>query len=285
MKTLRNIVVILFLGMLLVSCEETLVAEFEPQLVLEGYLYANELMDSIVIRQTVAITSSDSIVYVPNAIVTFSFDGQDIRLIEKPDLPGRYFPPSPILIEPNKTYGIRVEALGKVATSETTVPQPIRIDSVKIENRRLSINGIDTVDYPKDRNELSRQGVCLWWSRSSNALGYGIEAVTFDTTAEVIDMDPTDDNLPDSNSMGRYRFFIVGNSEQVVWRQFRRYGVNTVRALALDRNLQDFALGLYFTGSQFDNNTLHVNGGLGVFGSAARASTQVYMRKTMKDPD
>lgn len=285
MKTIRNIIAVLFLGMTLASCEETLVAEFEPQIVLEGYLYANEPMDSIVIRQTLAITSSDSIVYVPNAIVTFSFDDQDIRLIEKQDLPGRYFPPSPIVIEASKTYRIRVEALGQVATSETTVPLPIRLDSAKIEDRWLSITEIDTVDYPKDRDELSRQGVRLWWSKSQTAKGYGLEAVTFDSTAEIIDMDPEDDNFPDSNALGRYRFFILSNSEQILWRQFRRYGVNTIRALALDRNLQDFALGLYLTGSQFDNNTLHVDGGLGVFGSAARASMQVYMKKTQQEPD
>jgi hypothetical protein len=263
------------------SCEQTVDATFSPQLVIEGYLYANEPLDSIVVRRTIEITQGDSIAYVEGAIVTLSSPDKDYLLIERPNMPGRYHPQEPVMILPGVTYKLRVEGMGQVATSETTVPAPIHLDSAKIDQRPLSLNGLDTIDYPSSRDELSKPGVRLWWSKSATAKGYGMEAVTFDTTAEIIDFDPQDNNLPDSVSMGRYRFFILSQSEQIVWRQFRRYGENTVRALALDRNLQDFALGLYLTQSQFDNNTLHVNGGLGVFGSAARASMRVYARRTI----
>lgn len=272
---------LLIAGLSIASCEQTVDATFSPQLVIEGYLYANEPLDSIVVRRTIEITQGDSIAYVEGARVTLSSPEKEYVLLERAEAPGRYHPQEPVMILPGLTYKLRVEGLGQVATSETTVPEPIRLDSAKIDQRPLSLTGVDTVDYPSSREELSKPGVRLWWTRSATAKGYGLEAVTFDSTAEIIDFDPTDDNLPDSVSMGRYRFFILSTTEQIVWRQFRRYGVNTVRALALDRNLQDFALGLYLTRSQFDNNTLHVNGGLGVFGSAARASMRVYIRRTI----
>jgi hypothetical protein len=274
---MNKILLLLLAALSLASCEETLNSDFTPQLVLEGYLYANEPLDSVVIRRTLEITETDSLQFVQGATVTLSYDDQNIRLIERPEFPGAYFPPSPLTIEPRKTYRIRVEAMGQVATSETTVPDAIALDSAKIGDRVLNINGVDTIEYPGTREELSKPGVRLWWTRSQSARGYGMEAVTFDSTAEIIDLDPEDDNLPDSNAMGRYRFFILSNSEQILWRQFRRYGENTVRALALDQNLQDF-----LTRSQFDNNTLRVQGGLGVFGSAARASMRVYVRKTLE---
>lgn len=266
----------------LASCEQTTDSQFSPQLVIEGYLYANEPLDSIVVRRTIEITQGDSIAYVEGAIVTLGTPEKEYRLVERPGAPGRYHPQEPVMIHPGGPYTLRVEGLGQVATSETTVPEPIHLDSAKVDRQPLSITGIDTVDYPGTRDELSKPGVHLWWSKSATAVGYGMEAVTFDTTAEIIDFDPNDDNLPDSTSMGRYRFFVLSQSEQISWRQFRRYGQNSVRALALDRNLQDFALGLFLTQSQFDNKTLHVNGGLGVFGSAARASMKVYIRKTLK---
>lgn len=276
------IALLLAVGAALASCEQTVDATFSPQLVIEGYLYANEPLDSIVVRRTIEITQGDSIAYVEGARVVLSSPEKEYELIERTNEPGRYFPQEPFTPQPGVTYKLRVEAMGQVATSETTIPDAIRLDSAKIDKQPLSITGIDTVDYPGSRDELSKPGVRLWWTKSASAKGYALEAVTFDTTAEIIDLSPDDDNLPDSTSMGRYRFFILSQSEQIVWRQFRRYGENTVRALALDRNLQDFALGLFLTQSQFDNNTLHVNGGLGVFGSAARASMKVYIRKTLK---
>lgn len=274
--------ILLLTALGLASCEQTTDTVFSPQLVIEGYLYANEPLDSIVVRRTIEITQGDSIAYVQGAIVTLSSPDKDYVLLERKDAPGRYHPQEDLIPLPGVTYRLRVQAMGQVATSETTIPDPIKLDSAKVGEKPLSIARIDTVDYPGSRDELSKPGVRLWWTRSASAVGYALEAVTFDSTAEIIDLSPDDANLPDSTSMGRYRFFILSQSEQIAWRQFRRYGINTVRALALDRNLQDFALGLYLTQSQFDNNTLHVNGGLGVFGSAARASMRVYIRKTIK---
>ena len=272
---------LLLLGLGLASCEETSDAVFTPQLVIEGYLYANEPLDSIVVRRTLEITQDDSLSFVSGAIVTLTTPEGEMRLVERES--GRYHPEQPVIVQPGGLYKLRVDAMNMTATSETTVPQAISLDSAKLEDRHLSLTGIDTIDYLKSREELNKPCVRLWWTKSMGYAGYALEATSFDTTAEIIDFEPGDDNLPDSISMGRYRFFILSRSEQLTWRQFRRYGVNTVRALALDRNLQDFALGLYLTRSQFDNNTLHVEGGLGVFGSAARASIRVYVRKTIED--
>jgi hypothetical protein len=281
MKAL-TIILLLLAGLAISSCEQTTDTVFSPQLVIEGYLYANEPLDSIVVRRTIEITQTDSIAYVEGANVTITTPDKVYQLVEHTDAPGRYYPQEPLIAQPGVTYKLRVEGIGQFATSETTIPDVIHLDSAKIEDRPLSLTGLDTIDYPSSRDDLVRPGLRLWWSKSATAKSYGLEAVTFDTTAEIIDLSPDDENLPDSTSMGRYRFFILSQTEQIVWRQFRRYGENTVRALALDRNLQDFALGLFLTQSQFDNNTLHVNGGLGVFGSAARASMKVYIRKTIK---
>jgi hypothetical protein len=270
------IIMLLLIGT--ISCEETIDATFTPQIVLEGYLYANEPIDSIVIRRTLDIGESASRSYLPGANVTLGVGDQEYQLVERAGLPGRYFTPTTLFAAPGRTYTLRVEALGQVATSETTVPQPIYLDSARIGDRVLSIDNVDTIDYPKDITELARPGIRLWWSKGELSHGYALEAVSFDTLAQTIDID-IGRELPDSLSMGRYRYFILSESEQILWLQFKRYGLNTVRVLSLDRNMQDFALGVYLTRSQFDNATLRVTGGLGLFGSAARASKQVYLRK------
>lgn len=267
------------LALFIASCDETIDAEFTPQIVVEGYLYANEPIDSIVIRRTLDIGEESRFSYVRGAIVTLSVGDEEYRLVENAEYPGRYFPPVRMWAAPGRTYRIRVQALGQTATSETTIPQPIFLDSAKIGERVLSLDRVDTIDYPKDITELARPGIRMWWTKGQLSSGYGLEAVSFDTTAQVIDLELSHE-APDSLSMGRYRFFILSETEQILWLQFKRYGLNTLRVLSVDRNMQDFVLGIYLSGSQFDNATNHVAGGLGIFGSAARASKEVFLRKT-----
>lgn len=255
---------------------------YTPTLVLQGYIYANEPIDSILVRQTIAIedTSRNSD-FVTGASVQITVDGKSYTLSEKQRVarPGRYTPDETIIAIPGKTYKLTVSAYGSTAWSETTVPEPIQLDSVRVGDRKLSLTAMDTVQFPKDESELNKPGVQLWWTSSKSAAGYSLEAVSFDTTQKLINLDSARNNLPDTVSRGRYRFFIISNTEQLSWLQFKYYGPNTVRALALDHNFQDMILGLYLNGSQFNNNTLHVNGGLGIFGSAARASKEVYLKE------
>ncbi len=261
------------------SCTSVTESTFSPQIVIQGYLYANEPLDSIVIRESIPITGITGNDRVSNAIVTLS-TGDSIYPLHNDSsfVPGaRYRTDYPLVIQPGVTYSLRVEALGQVATATTTVPQLIHLDSVTLNGQRLSLTALDSVTYPKYVDSLGSPGIHLWWSPSLGSAGYGIEAVSLDTNADTI-LDAVSSAVGDSAAMGRYRFFILSTDEQVVWPQFTRYGLNAIRALALDKNYEDYVLGLYLSGSQFNNSTLDVKGGLGVFGSAARASKEVYLR-------
>ncbi len=263
---------------LLASCSPVTETTFSPQIVVQGYLYANEALDSIVVRQTIPIASSTGNDRVSNANVTITIGDSVYQLHENShSVPGRYISNDSIVIQPGATYTLRVEALGQVATASTTVPQAILLDSVKLNNQMLSLTAVDSVTYPTLVDSLQNPGIHLWWSASPGSAGYGIEALSLDTNADTI-LDAVSSALGDSAAMGQYRFFILSTNEQVVWPQFTRYGLNVVRALALDKNYEDFILALNLSGSQFNNSTLDVTGGLGVFGSAARASKKVYLR-------
>jgi len=283
MKQVLLLLAVLGFGFFAAGCEIAEENQFKPMIVLQGFLYANEQIDTISVRKTISIEdTSRASDFVQNAQVEISVDGRTYTLREKNKitLPGRYFLDTPLTAIPGKTYRLTVRAFGEEAWSETTIPYPIQLDSVKIDKQRLALDRIDTILYPKDISELSRPGVHLWWTSSSNAVTYALEAVSFDTTQKLIDLELPGAQPPDSTtSRGRYRFFILSNNEELAWLQYRYYGLNTVRALALDKNYSDLILGIFLTGSQFNNQTLHVNGGLGIFGSAARASKEVYLKK------
>jgi Domain of unknown function (DUF4249) len=268
----------LLLLMAVASCTAVTESTFTPQIVVQGYLYANEPLDSIVVRQTIPIGSSTGNEFVSGAVVTIT-NGDSIYALREHSMfePGRYSSDSIIIIQPGKTYSLRIEALGQIATASTTVPLAIHLDSAKLNTQMLSLTKIDSITYPTLVDSLQSPGIHLWWSSSVGSAGYGLEALSLDTSADTI-LDAVSSALGDSAAMGRYRFFILSTDEQIVWPQFTRYGLNVVRAMALDKNYEDFILALYLSGSQFDNSTLDVSGGLGVFGSAARASKFVYLR-------
>lgn len=270
---------VLVLSILAWSCTNVSESTFSSQIVIQGYLYANEPLDSIVVRQTIPIGSAPATDRIPGALVTLLWNDSSITLKEDPTFSGggRYISSKPMTIQPGVTYSLRVEAIGQVATASTTVPSPIHLDSVKLNEQSLSLTQMDTITYPVTLEGLQSPGIHLWWSASAGAAGYGIEALTLDTTSDYI-FDALSDQLGDSTALGRYRYFIISTNEQVVWPQFTHYGPNVIRALALDKNYEDFILGVYLSGSQFNNSTLDVSGGLGIFGSAARASKEVYLK-------
>ncbi len=269
---------ILFVGLTLFDgCLSVTESTFTPQIVIQGFLYANEPLDSIVVRRTIAIGESTGDDRVHNAIVTLSLDGTIDTLREAAAANGQYLANRTILIQPHKTYALRVSALGQVATAETTVPDSIHLDSVTFRGQKLSLTQMDSIIYPGTVNidSLSSPGIHLYWSASPNSAGYGTEALSLDTSDRIIGRASL---TADTLALARYRFFILSTDEQVVWQQYMYFGPIVIRALALDRNFEDYILGVYLSGSQFNNSTLHVTGGLGVFGSAARASKRVYLK-------
>lgn len=274
----RNLKVTAPLAVLLISaCSPVTETPFSSQIVIQGFLYANEPFDSVVLRQTIPISGTTTNDRISGAAVILSNVDTNYVLHEDTVHSGRYISNGTIIIRPGMAYTLQVHAFGQVVTATTTVPLAIHLDSVKFQGRMLSLTAVDTVPYPVLVDSLYSPGVHLWWSPSPGAAGYGLEALSLDSLADTI-LDPLSNAVGDSGAMGRYHFFIISTDEQVVWPQFTRYGLNVIRALALDKNYEDFILGLYLSGSQFNNNTLDVSGGLGVFGSVARASKEVYLQ-------
>src|SRR5205814_5717973 len=101
------------------GCELSEEAQYTSQLVIEGYIYANEPIDSIIVRRTAVITSDNRLRFEKNAIVTLSVDGGSYSFHARSEAwaTGHYYAHDSIVALPGKTYNLRVEVGQDVATA------------------------------------------------------------------------------------------------------------------------------------------------------------------------
>jgi hypothetical protein len=129
-------------GIFLHSCAPTAVTNVElphsERIVVTGFLVASEGVKGIQVSKTLATldTFSYSRIYIPDAKVTITVDGITtalrLRAPQRSDtLPNgtpaavrSLYEAPELIVQSGKTYALRVEWNGKVATAQTLVPQP-----------------------------------------------------------------------------------------------------------------------------------------------------------------
>src|SRR5688572_32915329 len=97
---------ILPLILMLAACDGAIESEYKEQLVVHGFIYANEPIDSVSLHYTIPYGSltEDSLFAVTDADVRISVDGTEYLLQHGPRK-GRYFlPASEHVVQPGKYY-------------------------------------------------------------------------------------------------------------------------------------------------------------------------------------
>ena len=127
-KNLYILMVSLMIG-IFIGCDKNPTGpEFQKEIVIHGFLWANKYVDTdhaIMVNYTSPIDNSYNIndAAIQDAVVTLKnhSTGEDVQLKTVPHRPGFYFNEE-VLIQPNKTYSIKVETGGKTTSATTTVP-------------------------------------------------------------------------------------------------------------------------------------------------------------------
>lgn len=122
-----NIIIII---LILTSCEEVIDLDLntaEPVFVVEGTIYKDSVC-TVLLSQTTGYFSNEAPVYIDDAIITIS-DGSSSEMLEyKGD--GLYKGNSVLGME-GGTYELEISYEGKIYQAESTMPELIKIDSVK----------------------------------------------------------------------------------------------------------------------------------------------------------
>lgn len=124
---------ILVSAMLLLSCKKVIQIDFNnagQQLVIEGNVTNGGNTQTVKISKSVAITDASNFPAVSGATVTITSNGNIYPLKEAS--PGNYITTG-LRGQANRTYQLNINYNGQVYTATSTMPIPVKLDSLGIE--------------------------------------------------------------------------------------------------------------------------------------------------------
>lgn len=280
------IILISLLAMFVISCEDSAVREYKPEVVVEAYLIVDKPISEIrlLMAQPLFQKYDEDKYLIKNASVVISGDGQVFPLefnYERKD--GYYYPDTTYLVKENTQYKIEIKLEnGQNITGSTHTPE-------KIEWVRKSPKFLQ---FPKDTIKQTSTDT-INWKKVPNVLYYGINIMCLDT------LNYGKYLIPATNEMNRRTFVLYNRNDErrdrkrlemsfsalmpinhsnVVWNGFRWFGKQLVSIYALDINMVQWGV-FSFNFPMYDNRLSSLKGGKGCFGSASMISDTVFLLK------
>jgi len=209
---------------------------------------------------------------------------------------GRYYPNAPdVLVAPGHTYNLRVTTReGEVLTATTTTPERFIIDnwvlkddtgSNVIRTLRTFLELGDSVYYAPENQLVYSEGLLEARFKDAAVPHYQVGIFSLDWDSDLV-IDPEFLDEEDLADLERYisspPFIGDGGSLRLPWFAIFYAGRYKLKIYALDRNWYDLVRsvpelggGPTFggnTGEGFESPIFHINGGIGLFGSASADS-------------
>ncbi len=268
------------------GCDTPIQSNYTEQLVVDGFIYAGEPIDSIVLHRTTPFGDYyDDLDYaVDSATITITADGVAHTLLPT-GLKGRYdLPISDLVVQGGKTYTLSITAPDRqtsgihTVTATTTVPMPIHysaiVDSLRGQTFIVDTNNLASLVFPVTAGPVDNPNreYLLSVQALDTALADSLSPSTRGHMAtEIPDID--------SNLTIRYSNIATGPEIAITPRLFLWYGPNLITFYAIDTNWADYQRQVIGRGGTDYQPTLnHINGGIGVFGSAARDTVTIFIK-------
>lgn len=281
MKKRLLLLIVPIVAALLASCQDAPPVAYIQQISVQGYLFANHPIDSIIVDRSLPVDlyySRDS-AGITDAQVTITVDSVTYPLTARANPPGCYYlPDTTMLVRSGKTYFLQIQYNGQTVTAQTTVP-----DSISITQRLP-----DSVQYPHDTiNVINYPSPTVTWTGVTNKIAYLASITCVDTlTYDSLQRIPNRRVYTPDKGTGGQRFndvtrwfpFIPVSSIPVPWAVFKWYGVQKITVYNVDRNFNDWLRMIYINGGNFAQDLSHINGGIGVFGSAGLDTMTTFLK-------
>ena len=290
MNILTRVLVLPFITLcgLLAGCEDPVpTGDYKEEIVVQSFLFVGEPINDVRIHrsQPVLDTFRLPVASIRNAVVTIETDSQTLPLEYVDDTTGGFYRAidTAYRILPETTYRLRIVVDGKTLTGTTTTPITFA----------FTVPPKDTLIYPgKDKETQLFDSLYVRWTAVAPAQEYVPGIVNLDTTNYGSYLTPStdepnarvrDDEFDEGTRLDgeRARYALAQTTSiPTVWRFFKWYGRHELVIYAGDKNFVNWFRQVGFGGrTSFSYQFNSVEGGLGVFGSAAVLRYPVFLKK------
>jgi hypothetical protein len=273
-----------FFGILLQSCEKNSNNKSDL-LVVEGFLFEDEQVDSIRLVKSLPFESVDTVYsVVDDAEIKIRNNGQEYKLNNIGN--GYYsYPGTDLAIAEEQTYSLEIDYGGSVITSSTTVPKKTSVVSISAD-----VITIDTVMSfrPGGPGFGDDNSVTVNWENPDKNYYYIVIEST-DPEAEDIVMGNSGTSFPGGFPGGRQTRFMfrsepfIGDTYTINSRTLQKYGEHTVRVYSVNEEYAN----LYENRSQDSRNlsepVTNIKNGLGIFTAFSYAEIKFDVKNTYRE--
>jgi Domain of unknown function (DUF4249) len=246
------------------GCDQPIQSQYFEQINVASFIYAGEAIDSVVLHRTTPFGDYyDDLDYaVDSALVIVTTNGVADTLLPA-TLKGRYYlPASKLIVQGGQTYMLSITAANQQTggthylTSTTTVPMPIHLgsiaDSIRGQTIILDTNNLANFAFLVTAGPIDEPSREYLLSVTALDTNLGRIHVGGDSSAETV----------------HYSNIATGPEIALTSRYFTWYGPSLITFYAIDTNFADYQRQLS-GGGDYVPTLNHINGGIGVFASAA----------------
>jgi hypothetical protein len=265
---MKNILIAAILLLTIISCEKEKLSNGHSDLiVVQGYLYMGEAIDSIRLSQAVLLNSADTLFHgITDATVTISCDGTAYTLVSSEKEGYYHCTDAGLKVSSGKTYTLDITYDNKHITSQTIVPD--NPTGLKVSDAVLTVD--PTSNMMMNHNDTTNSLTVSW--SNPNKEYYFVVLENKDSTLITITFTNPFTGVTDTINSGNFarRFQsspIQSSSYRISTNSVGNYGKYVFK---LYKVTKDYA-NLYESRSQSSTNLnepfSNINNGLGIFTS------------------
>ena len=270
---MKQFTVFSLLVLALMGCDGAIESEYKEQLVISGFIFPGEPIDSVIVRRTTEFGKAydDLGTAIDNAEVSVTVDS--VRYLLQPlARKGRYgLPASQLIVQAGKTYRLEVKYNTMFAQGETTVPGEIRFLGVADSLPEPRLYVFDTNNYRSFDHGVTA-GPIDYHSRK-----YMLQVRSLDTNAPKIASNPQGPPV-DTSSASKFTFPETAPRFRISPRLFSYYGPQLITIIAMDTNWVDHRRLTFSPSAVYEPSLNHLTGGLGVWASGAKDTVTIWIR-------
>lgn len=255
----------------LFSCEDEAIYTPDERFVLQGYLYANESLVEVSVKNAVSLAVGDSVGEpINDAIISLYRNNTVYSLISASDSGTYYYPADDLVIETGDEFSIEATVGNKTASGTTTVPDSpegvvMSLESIELPEINLT-NGMDIRGIRELMEAMRTVELEVFWDNPDNELHFVvIENAEDDQESIFPDAEGRFDRAGGRGAFRRISRPTRESSHQINFSEITYWGEYVVKVYRVNQEYADLYENLEQDSRDLNEPPTNINNGLGIF--------------------